>query len=1085
MKTRFSSPKRESDTSAWRRAATVLSLLSATAICPLAAQTVPDINPWLDACNVSWTTPGPTSAQSMPIGNGDIGLNVWVESNGDLNFYIGKTDAWNESVQGSSGLMKLGGVKVSLNPRPAATPFVQVLKLRTGEIVIQENTTTLRVWVDANNPVIRVEASSPTAVSVTAALNNWRPASAKDVTLTGQTGRIGWYHRNASTADSHVANLTFGAIVKGAGMARINDTTLTSSSPTTSQLISIYPLTATTATANDWLTQLETKITQIDGLNLETTRTAHQTWWDNFWHRSWIFVRGDATATSVTQGYVLQRFVTACGGRGAYPIKFNGSIFNVDNPALPSNSTTIAVDADYRTWGGQYWFQNTRAMYWPRLMAGDFDIMLPLFNMYKGQLAANAAQVTSFYGHGGSYFAETAPYWGGLQYAGPDATENFTLHYFTPILELSMMMLDYYDYTGDTAFAQNTLVPIAKAGLQFFNEHFSRDANGKILLNPDNAIEMYWKVNDPAPDIAGLQAVLQRLVALPSPSIVDSTTRAAWVTMQGQIPPLPTGTNGGKTVLLPYTGAQTAARHNGENPELYSIYPFRLFGLNKPNYQMALDTFNLRTCTQMGCWVQDPIQAAMVGLSDVAKSYVSYNFTRTDPRQSFQAFWAQGNDYAPDEDNGGNGENGLQQMIMQIDGTSILLVPAWPKGWDGDFKLRAPLQTTVQGTITNGKVTNLIVTPSSRAANVIDMSSLTGGYRGGGYNLVSRQDTVVGVKQTVKGGANTLAVAGTDYSTGEPASNLRDWNTSTKHYDKAQDGTNPKGVNTGFVITPAVGSSVINAIQIASGNDMPTRDPLTITVEGSNAANADQAGGNGYTLLYEGQAGLLRNSSRNSWGLYANFTNTTAYKSYRVLVTGTVGGTSADGAQWSEVRLFGTLAAPLAGSNIVSVSDVVNGLKQTVKGGANILAVSGTDYSTGESPANIRDGNVNTKYFNSSQDGTIRKGINSGFVITPVAGTKAVNGIQFATANDTPTRDPVTITIEGSNATNADQASGNGFALVWEGMTTLDTDPGRKMWGKLINFWNTTPYKTYRVLVTGTAGATDGTQYSDVKLFAP
>ena len=48
----------------------------------------------LSAYNISWYTPGPTSAQSMPLGNADIGLNVWVDPNGDLEFYIGKTDAW-------------------------------------------------------------------------------------------------------------------------------------------------------------------------------------------------------------------------------------------------------------------------------------------------------------------------------------------------------------------------------------------------------------------------------------------------------------------------------------------------------------------------------------------------------------------------------------------------------------------------------------------------------------------------------------------------------------------------------------------------------------------------------------------------------------------------------------------------------------------------------------------------------------------------------------------------------------------------------------------------------------------------------
>ncbi len=55
-------------------------------------------------------------------------------------------------------------------------------------------------------------------------------------------------------------------------------------------------------------------------------------------------------------------------------------------------------------------------------------------------------------------------------------------------------------------------------------------------------------------------------------------------------------------------------------------------------------------------------------MADVAKSYVSFNLTNKESRLKFPAFWAKMNDYAPDEDNGGNGENGLQQMLMQTDG---------------------------------------------------------------------------------------------------------------------------------------------------------------------------------------------------------------------------------------------------------------------------------------------------------------------------------------------------------------------------------------------------------------------------------
>ena len=91
----------------------------------------------------------------------------------------------------------------------------------------------------------------------------------------------------------------------------------------------------------------------------------------------------------------------------------------------------------------------------------------------------------------------------------------------------------------------------------------------------------------------------------------------------------------------------------------------------------------------------------------------------------FPAFWAKANDYAPDQDNGGNGENGLQEMLMQVDGRKIMLLPAWPQGWDVDFKLHAPFNTTVQGSVVQGKLTNLVVTPPQRKADVVDMSLST------------------------------------------------------------------------------------------------------------------------------------------------------------------------------------------------------------------------------------------------------------------------------------------------------------------------------------------------------------------------
>ena len=64
--------------------------------------------------DVVWDSPSTDASGSMPIGNGEVGLNVWVEADGDLVFYISRTDAWSEC----NRLLKLGRVRVKLSPNP-------------------------------------------------------------------------------------------------------------------------------------------------------------------------------------------------------------------------------------------------------------------------------------------------------------------------------------------------------------------------------------------------------------------------------------------------------------------------------------------------------------------------------------------------------------------------------------------------------------------------------------------------------------------------------------------------------------------------------------------------------------------------------------------------------------------------------------------------------------------------------------------------------------------------------------------------------------------------------------------------------
>ena len=679
----------------------------------------------IDAYNINWTDFSNDSQESLPIGNGDIGLNVWTEKNGDILFYIGKSDAWSEA--NNTQLVKVGKVRVSLSPNPftSATDFSQSLHLGDGEILITGGGTTVRVWVDANAPVIRVESQSAQPSTMKVTLDPWRTTIVNkvsaDVIVPSETPTITWYHRNENSILPSNHN-TFGAVIKGIKMTKGEGNTLVSE-PQKRNCVSVYPLTAIKEKAKDWITQVNVLVANNEKIDIEKARVAHQKWWADFWNRSHIYLKGDSTAEKVALGYNLQRYLDACSSRGTYPIKFNGTIFNMDNPNNTKREKGSKVDipdpfdADMRAWGGQYWFQNTRPMYWPMLAAGDYDLMLPLFNMYKGMLPRNSANVKEFYGHDGAYFQETAPYWGGLPHLSKEEKGVYTKHYYLPILELSTMMLDYYHHTNDNAFLKETLLPVVNAGLTFYDQHWGRDANGKLFLDSINSIEMYWKVINPTPDIAALHFIIPQLLAIPK-ELVDVKSRLLWGRMLQELPEIPVGEKNGKKVILPYAGPQTAPAHNSENPELYALHPFRVYGVGKPDYDIALNAFSERGVKRTKCWHQDALDEAYLGLATEAQRDVTATLTNKEPRMKFPAFWEKGHDYAPDADNGGNGQHALQLMLLQSEGKKITLLPAWPNDWEADFKLHAPNNTIVEGHVKEGKISNLRVTPKSREADV-------------------------------------------------------------------------------------------------------------------------------------------------------------------------------------------------------------------------------------------------------------------------------------------------------------------------------------------------------------------------------
>jgi hypothetical protein len=429
-----------------------------------------------------------------------------------------------------------------------------------------------------------------------------------------------------------------------------------------------------------------------------------------------------ANVSPVTRGYILQRYINACGGRGTYPIKFNGSIFTVD-----AEENGQPCDADYRRWGGCYWFQNTRLPYWAMLYAGDFDLMQPLFRMYRDALPLARERTRRYYGHAGAFFPETMYFWGtynndnyGWDRTGkPDGlTDNtYIRHYWDGALELTTLMLDYYALTGDERFARETLVPFAGDTLTFYEQHYpQRDAKGKIVFAPSQALETWQDATNPLPVVAGLQYVIDRLLS-EVPAVLAGETRAQCMRLRDLLPDLPKEMSESPARLLPAARFEQLA--NSENPELYAIFPYRLYGLGRPDLEIGRATFAARRVQRTGGWTQDAIQAALLGLTDVAAAYTHANFSTKHEGSRFPAFWGPNFDWIPDQDHGGVAMIALQRMLLQCDGERILLLPAWPSHWNVDFQLCAPQQTTVRAVWRDGQLLRLEVRPEHRRRDVV------------------------------------------------------------------------------------------------------------------------------------------------------------------------------------------------------------------------------------------------------------------------------------------------------------------------------------------------------------------------------
>lgn len=721
--------------------------------------------------DVIWSSPSRNSSESMPVGGGDIGMNVWVE-NGDLLFYIGRSNTFDEN----NTLLKQGRIRLILSPNPFkdAADFRQQLKLEDGYVEVESSGCVVKLWADVFHPVAHLEIESSKPISAQLNYENWRyqdrkvrgweahqgsyrwafPHGLKTTadSICAKDNEITFFHRNPEKTvfDVEVAqqeldgiksqllnplkNLTFGGRMWADNISFIGtedgkyiDTDFRAWKFNSVKLFKKQHITIALHTEQtDDIASWERGLQQtISSISPQKDKAASQRWWHDFWQRS--FIVADGEAATVSRNYTLNRYMLGCNTFGEYPTKFNGGLFTFD-PRFVNKGRSYTPD--YREWGGgTMTAQNQRLVYWGMLKSGDYDMMIPQFEFYNRMLRNAELRSMVYWGHDGACFSEQPENFGLSNYAeyGVDAKTgalrpdyaargvdyNAWIEYtWDTVLEFCQMILETKSYAGADI---SKYIPLIESSLDFFDKHYRYLASRRSRRELDGNGHLVLFPGSACETYKMTKNASSTVAALRT----VLQTYGCKPDMLKTIPPIPLRMVDGKEFIAP---AESWERINNEEvPQLYPVFPWRIYGVGREGLEIARNTYKhdpdaLKFRSHKG-WKQDNIWAACLGLTDEARRLMLLKMA--DGPHRFPAFFGQAFDWTPDMNWAGSGMIGMQEMLLQTVDDKILILPAWPKEWNVHFKLHAPQQTTVEVVYKNGKIEKLEVFPKSRKVDVV------------------------------------------------------------------------------------------------------------------------------------------------------------------------------------------------------------------------------------------------------------------------------------------------------------------------------------------------------------------------------
>ncbi|WP_245594539.1 carbohydrate-binding protein [Actinospica robiniae] len=646
------------------------------------------------------------ASQSMPLGNGSLGVAAWA-ANG-FTAQLNRSDTMPNRL--SPGQLNIPG----LSAMTSASNFTGHLDVYNGVLDESGGGMTLQAWVPAGKDELVVEVTGAAAnAAESATLSLWSGRSPSTSSSGAYAALAQTWVDNSQTGNS---GQTFGAMAAiTAGGANVTGSVVNSTQVKVSFNASSTGSYSVVVAAPKWTggtaTSTASSLIGSDTSTAASTLLATQSsWWNNYWANTGLIEANssDGSAQYMENLRTLYLYDEAASMKsGAYP----GSQAGV--------ADMFAYDEDQQDWyPAGYWLWNLRGQIAANLSSGAFADNVPIFNMYLNDLPAIESWTSAqMGGKAGACVPETMRFNGNGYYNGGSNSSNascatasspsYNAEDITSGAELALWIWQQYLDTGSTSFLQ-TYYPILEQTATFLLAWQSVGSDG-FLHATANAHETQWAVTDPTTDLVADQALFPAVVQAATILGTDSSLVSQLKTAENEIEPLPRVSTSNLSSLLnaqPTTASAVASLdasgndaigdsyqpsatlRNGENIGLEAVWPWGVIGdsttVNGDNLTaLANRTYNSKPNTDSNDWTFDAVDAARL---DNGSAVSSNLVTETEKYQYYidglAAFSPSSTDEPYIEQSSTVATALDEALATDYDGT-IRFAPAWPSGWDG------------------------------------------------------------------------------------------------------------------------------------------------------------------------------------------------------------------------------------------------------------------------------------------------------------------------------------------------------------------------------------------------------------------